>query len=76
MYQIKLLLSFVTLFSQAAYEQTLEAKESALHVFKEIINDMIDRAPKLGVEHSANKVYCEFLYYALQKYGHLANRRS
>ena len=54
----------MTFFSQAAYEQTLEAKESVLHVFKEIINDMIDRAPKLGSEHSiADKVCSEFLYY-------------
>ncbi|PFX17913.1 uncharacterized protein LOC111340222 isoform X2 [Stylophora pistillata] len=36
---------------EAAYEQTIEVKESALHVFKEIINIMIEEAPEQGQKY-------------------------
>lgn len=41
---------------EAAYEQTIEVKESALDVFKEIINIMIKEAPERGQKYlSAEK---------------------
>ncbi|CAH3149202.1 unnamed protein product [Pocillopora meandrina] len=33
---------------EAAYEKTTEAKDSALHVFREAINEMINKAAELG----------------------------
>lgn len=33
---------------EAAYGKTTEAKDSALHVFRETINEMIKKAPELG----------------------------
>ena len=43
---------------KAAYEKTTEAKDSALHVFRETINEMIKNAAELGEAYSiSEKVY-------------------
>ncbi|CAH3153949.1 unnamed protein product, partial [Pocillopora meandrina] len=42
---------------EAAYEKTTEAKDSALHVFRETINEMIKKAPELGEDYLLSEKY-------------------
>ena len=58
------LVTLVKYFSwKAAYEKTTEAKDSALYVFRETINEMIKKAPELGEDYLlSEKVYNKFLH--------------
>ena len=48
---------------KAAYEKTTEVKDSALHVFREAINEMINKAAELGEAYlRSEKVCSKFLY--------------